>query len=130
MFGWYSFEKNINGIAIKEETLSYFNPSENPAKILFEKMNDLAYKIDSFPPIDAYSRNDSSLHLNIKRIPMKPGPALNIIGILSYTTSDSIRAIFKSGENFNINHELDYMFNYWNQAKFPSVIVLKKIIKM
>lgn len=129
MFGWYSFEKKSGDSVIAEETLSRYDPLNNPMQVFFEKGNDPGYDaIHLFPSMIANDRGNSDISLMFKRMPKNNGPALNMIAVLSNLSNTSLTALFKPGDNIGFNHEMDYMVIYWRRIPFPSEMKLTKVV--
>ena len=106
---------------------SRYNSERNPIKDFFDNGNHSGYNPNLFPSIDAFDQPNGNLKLSFRREPSKPAPPLNMLGILSYFGNNKIHAILKPAENFNINHELDYMIEYWHKAQIPLEMTLVKI---
>jgi hypothetical protein len=124
MVGWYDYEKkNRNGV-VKEGTLSTYYPGPDLMRIMLEsKGNDRSRSV-SFPVIIASDLKNGNLAVSFRRIPANGGPGLNMLATLSMVGSTRLQALFRPGENININHELDHMIEYWEQTSLPSPMIL------
>ncbi len=122
--GWYSYEKKNSGGVIREETLSRWNSDINITKALsgIEQPSDPK----TLPTIAAYQLRDGTIRLNFRRVPSIGGPYYNMIGHLTETGDGKARITFRNGENFNTNHELDYMIEYLQQSALPAEMILER----
>jgi hypothetical protein len=123
MLGWYSYEKKTKDSIIREETLSFYDPSENPIKLLLANAYD---RVKIFPTIEGYDRPNGDLQVVFRRVHPFPGPLLNMIGNMTYLGKNTVSASFRYGENFNTNHALDQQAAYFKIAQLPSEMMLKK----